>query len=243
MPIAKEGLREIVAATVVLGALGACGAWLAWPAAIPFAILWLWVISFFRDPRRERHFDLTELCAPADGTVTEVTELETHEEVGAPAVRIGIFLSLFDVHINRAPCSGRVRSLSHRPGTFLDARNPESGRRNESNTMVIDPDGPMPGPVVVRQVAGLAARRIICNASAGEHLTTGARFGLIKFGSRTELIIPLVEGTEIEVKVGDKVRAGLSVMARQGVEAADGYDKTGCGSQTLKCQAVETPNG
>ncbi len=242
MPIAKEGLREIVAATVVLGALGAGGAWLAWPAVIPFALLWLWVISFFRDPKRERHFDVTELCAPADGTVTEVTELETHEAVGAPAVRIGIFLSLFDVHINRAPCSGRVRSLSHRTGTFLDARNPESGRRNESNTMVIDPQGSMPGPVVVRQVAGLAARRIICHATAGERLTIGARFGLIKFGSRTELIIPRLQSTEIKVKVGDKVRAGLSVMARQRVEAADGHDKTGHEPQMLKSQAVETPN-
>ncbi len=240
MPIAKEGLREIVLATVVLGALGVGGAWFAWPVAIPFALLWLWVISFFRDPKRERHFAVTELCAPADGTVTEVTELETHEEVGAPAVRIGIFLSLFNVHINRAPCSGRVRSLLHRPGTFLDARNPESGRRNESNTMVIDPDGSMPGPVVVRQVAGLAARRIICHATAGEHLTIGARFGLIKFGSRTELIIPRRADTEVKVKVGDKVRAGLSLVARQGTEAADGYDNTSRGSQTLKCQAVET---
>jgi phosphatidylserine decarboxylase len=169
-----------------------------------------------------------------------VTELETHEEVGAPAVRIGVFLSLFDVHINRAPCSGRVRSLSHRPGTFLDARKPESGASNESNTMVMDPDGSMPGPVVVRQVAGLAARRIICHATAGEHLTIGSRFGLIKFGSRTELIIPRREDTEVKVKVGDKVRAGLSVVARQRVEAADRYDKTSRGFLTLKCQAVET---
>lgn len=240
MPIAKEGLREIILATVVLGALGAGGAWLAWPVAIPFALLWLWVISFFRDPKRDCHFDVTELCAPADGTVTEVTEIETHEEVGAPAVRIGIFLSLFDVHINRVPCSGRVRSLSHRPGTFLDARKPESGASNESNTMVMDPDGSMPGPVVVRQVAGLAARRIICHATAGEHLRIGARFGLIKFGSRTELIIPRRQDTEVKVKVGDKVRAGLSVVARQRVEAADGNDDTSRESQTLKCQVVET---
>jgi phosphatidylserine decarboxylase len=222
MLIAKEGLREIAIATLILGAFAAAGAWLLWPLAIPFVLLWLWVLSFFRDPKRERCFAPGELCAPADGTVTEVTELDAYEGIDGPASRIGIFLSLFNVHINRAPCPGRVRSVSHLPGVFLDARHGESGRRNESNTLVIDPDDPMPGPVVVRQVAGLLARRIVCHARADHHLPMGARFGLIKFGSRTELIIPRRARTEIRVKVGDKVRAGLTVVARQQIEAADG---------------------
>ena len=219
MPIAREGLREIVLATLVLGGLAAACVWLFWPAAILPGIVWLWVVSFFRDPRRQRTFEPGDLCAPADGTVTETTEFARYEPIGGPAVRIGIFMSLFNVHINRLPCSGRVRSLSYRAGEFLDARHPESGRRNESNTLLIDPDEPMPGPLEVRQIAGVLARRIICHAAVDQHLPTGARFGLIKFGSRAELIIPRLPDTEIRVSVGDNVRAGLTVVARQRVEA------------------------
>jgi phosphatidylserine decarboxylase len=178
-------------------------------------IAWIWIISFFRDPSRQRTYSDGDLCGPADGTVTEVSELDHYEPLGGPAIRIGIFLSLFNVHINRAPCSGEVRQLSYNSGEFLDARHPEAGRRNESNTLLIEPDAPMPGPVEVRQVAGLVARRIICHASANDHLKIGARFGLIKFGSRTELVIPRREKTEVLVKVGDKVRAGLTIVARQ----------------------------
>ncbi len=218
MPIAGEGLREIALTTLVLGVLGAVAVWLFWPALIPCIIVWLWVLSFFRDPKRRGNFGPGELCAPADGTVTEMTELDTHERLGGPAVRIGIFMSLLDVHINRSPCSGRVRSVTYRPGEFLDARHPDSGRRNESNTLLIDPDGPMPGPVEVRQVAGVLARRIVCHATAEQHLPIGARFGLVKFGSRVELVIPRRDHTETKVVVGDKVRAGLTVVARQPIE-------------------------
>ena len=220
MPIAKEGLREIALATLVLGALASGAEWVYWPLAIPFALVWVWVLSFFRDPQRRRTFERGDLCSAADGTVTEITQLDDYEPLGGPAVRIGVFLSLLNVHVNRSPCNGTVRSRSYRAGEYLDARHPESGRRNESNTLLIDPDGPMPGPIEVRQVAGRVARRIVCHASAGQRLDIGARFGLIKFGSRTELVIPRREGTEILVEMGDKVRAGLTVMARQPVMAA-----------------------
>ena len=220
MPIAGEGLREIAFATLVLGVLGAAAVWVFWPALIPCIIVWLWVLSFFRDPKRRGNFVPGELCAPADGTVTEVTELDAYERLGGPAVRIGIFMSLLDVHINRSPCAGCIRSVTYRPGEFLDARHPDSGRRNESNTLLIDPDGPMPGPVEVRQVAGVLARRIICHATAEQHLSIGARFGLVKFGSRVELVIPRRDHTEIKVVIGDKVRAGLTVVARQPIEDA-----------------------
>ena len=215
MPIAREGFREIALATVVLGLCVWGLSWLFWPLAVPFVLLWIWVVSFFRDPRRRRSYVSGDLCCPADGTVTEVTELDHYEPIGGPAVRIGIFLSLFDVHVNRASCSGRVRELSYHGGEFLNAMNPESGRRNESNTVLIDPDVPMPGPVEIRQVAGVLARRIICHAAANDHLQIGSRFGLIKFGSRTELIIPRRHNTEVLAKVGDRVRAGLSIVARQ----------------------------
>ena len=219
MPLAREGLREIALATLVLGAWTAGVWWLYWPLALPLIVAWLWVISFFRDPRRFRTYQRGELCAPADGTVTEVTELPDHAEIGGPAVRIGIFLSLFNVHINRSPCNGTVRKISYHKGEFLDARHRDSGSRNESNTLVMDPDPPNPGPIIVRQVAGLLARRIICHAKVGDPLVTGGRFGMIKFGSRTELIFPRCAGTTISVKVGDKVRAGLSIVARQAIDA------------------------
>lgn len=227
MLIAREGSREIALATLILGA-GAAGAWwLFWPAAIPFVVVWLWVLSFFRDPRRTSTFAPGELCAPADGTVLEVAELDNHPQLNGPAVRIGIFMSLFNVHVNRMPCSGTVRSLSYRAGEFLDARHPEAGRRNESNTILLDPDAPMPGPLEVRQVAGVVARRIVCHAAANQHLAIGARFGFIKFGSRAELLIPRRENTEIMVKVGDKVYGGLTVLARQPVARtrADAVDE------------------
>lgn len=220
MPIAKEGLREIVAATLVLGAGAAAAIWFFWPAAIPFLVLWVWVLSFFRDPRRHRTYEPGDFCSPADGTITEITELESYEPIDGPAVRIGMFLSLFNVHVNRIPCSATVRSVTHQPGEYLDARNPESSRRNESNTLVLDPAEPLIGPVVVRQVAGLVARRIICHAQPGDNATIGERFGLIKFGSRTELIIPRVKGTEILVTIGEKVRGGLDILARQPVASS-----------------------
>lgn len=232
MPVAKEGFREIVLATVVLGVLGGISVWLFWPAVILCLVPWLWVLSFFRDPRRQGSFERGELCAPADGTVTEITELDTYESLGGPAVRVGIFLSLFDVHVNRSPCSGVVRSVSYRPGEFLDARHKESGKRNESNTLLIDPEAPMPGPVEVRQVAGLVARRIICHVNVNESMAIGERFGIIKFGSRTELIVPRCDDTEILVKIGDKVRAGLTVMARQGADV--GEQET---TESLPCEA------
>lgn len=215
MLIAKEGLREITLATLVLGVCALAAGWFHWLPAIPFALLWLWVIAFFRDPARKREFAAGELCSPADGTITEVSELDSYDGIDGRVVRIGMFLSLFNVHVNRMPCAGCVRSIVYKPGKFLDARNIESGALNESNTLVIDPDELLGGPIVVRQVAGLVARRIICHARVGQRWAIGARFGIIKFGSRTELIIPRLSGTQIRVGLGDKVRAGLTVLACQ----------------------------
>jgi len=217
LPIAPEGLREIALSTILLGALAGVAGWLFWPAAVPFVVVWLWVLSFFRDPRRVRGYEPGDLCAPADGTVTEIAELPHYDGFDGPAIRIGVFLSLFNVHVNRAPCAGVVRTVTYKPGGFLDARHPDSGRLNESNALLIDPGGPIPGPIEVRQVAGLVARRIICHAAPTTRLDIGERFGLIKFGSRTELILPRRDGTEVLVRMGDKVRGGLTILARQRV--------------------------
>lgn len=237
IPIATEGSREIVWATLILGALALGSAWITWPLAVPFILLWVWVLSFFRDPRRIRAYAAGDLCSPADGTVTEVSALDGYDAIIGPAWRIGIFLSIFNVHVNRAPVSGRVRAVLYRPGEFLDARHTESGRRNESNTIVIDPDPPMPGPLVLRQVAGLVARRIICHAKVNDHLAIGERFGMIKFGSRTELIIPRRANTEIMVKIGDVVHGGLTIVARQPIGPA----QRSAGSSGAEDQGVSAP--
>lgn len=215
--LAREGSREMVVATLVLGggAVVAASVW-HWGAAVPLVIGWGWVISFFRDPRRTARCAEGELCAPADGTVTEVTRLDDYELVGGPALLVGIFLSIFDVHANRSPCAGTVRSVTYRKGRFHDARDARSSPKNEANTVVIDPQPPIRGPIVVRQVAGLIARRIICHATPGCDLAAGERFGMIKFGSRTELIVPDDGAVRAAVEVGAKVRAGVTILVRQG---------------------------
>lgn len=215
MALAREGIREIAIGTVVLGGLTALAVWLCpWVAVVP-AALWVFVIAFFRDPRRVALFARGELCAPADGRVRDITRLEHYEAIGGPAIRIGIFMSIFDVHASRTPCRGRVVSIEHKNGSFLDARHPEAGQRNEANTVVMDPDPPVAGPIVVRQIAGRIARRIVCHAREGDDLMQGERFGMIKFGSRTELIVPDRPETEIKAYVGQPVRAGVTVIVVQ----------------------------
>ncbi len=215
MGLAREGLREMVLGSIALG-LAAWGlSYLHWLAVVPVAAVWIWLITFFRDPRRVAQFEPGQMCSPADGKVTEITRLDYHEEVGGAAIRVGIFLSIFNVHINRAPCGGVVSKVTYQKGKFLDARDPDSGQLNEANTLVIQPEAPCCGPVVVRQVAGLIARRIICHASVGTGLGRGERFGMIKFGSRTELIVPDVAGTEVMVGIGQSVRAGTTLVLAQ----------------------------
>ncbi|MFQ5424725.1 MAG: phosphatidylserine decarboxylase [Phycisphaerae bacterium] len=219
MILARDGLRELILSSLTLGSGGGLAAWAAitgspwwWLAAGPLLALWLFTLAFFRDPDRTIPTEPGRLVSPADGTVTEVTRLPESEGFEGPAVRIGIFLSLFNVHINRSPCAGRVIRTDYRPGEFLDARHPESGVRNEAMTIRIEPDADVPGPIIVRQVAGLVARRIVCRVAAGDRVTRGGRFGLIKFGSRTELILPDRPEVRAVVRVGDRVRGGSSVL-------------------------------
>ncbi|NOX58219.1 MAG: phosphatidylserine decarboxylase family protein [Planctomycetes bacterium] len=214
MGLAKEGMNEVIGSAMLLGAMAWGATWIHWALAIPPILVLLWVVWFFRDPNRDASHDDNVFIAPADGTVTEITRLDHHELVNGPAIRVGIFLSIFNVHINRSPCAGTVRDVTYQPGKFLDARHEDAGRLNESNTLVIDPQAPLTGPIVVRQVAGLIARRIICHAEPQSTLVCGERFGLIKFGSRTELIVPDTEGIEVAVSVGDKVNAGQTLLMK-----------------------------
>jgi phosphatidylserine decarboxylase len=173
-------------------------------------LLAAFVASFFRDPERTPPAAPEVLASPADGTVADIERVATAEYVGEPALRIGIFLSVFDVHVNRTPTAGIVRYLRYQPGRFLDARDPRAGELNESNSLGLEAGGVK---LLVRQVSGLIARRIVCPVPLETKLAKGERFGMIKFGSRTELYVPISAGADALVKVGQTVRGGETPIA------------------------------
>ena len=214
IPVTRHGFSAIFAATLALLFVGAVGSMATPHVWWVVAVVWGCVISFFRDPARNIKRQAHILYAAADGRVTEVTELEHHDLVGGPCHRIRIFLSLFNPHINRMPCAAEVRSVTLKPGKFLNAMRPRSAEENESNTLVIAPASPFAGPMVVRQIAGKVARTIVCRAEVGQSFQAGQRFGMIKFGSGTELVVPKQEGLKVLVKVGDNVKAGLTEMMK-----------------------------
>lgn len=181
-----------------------------WAALVPFGA-WLGVAAFFRDPERAPSGGAEDLVSPADGRVTDVVDV-AHPFVGPAARRIGIFLSVFDVHVNRSPAAGRVEHLQYKPGAFRDARHPDASRVNESNEIgLVTPDG---ARLLVRQVSGAIARRIVCAARVGQTVARGERIGMIKFGSRTELYADPAR-YDILVREGDVVRGGETVLARR----------------------------
>jgi phosphatidylserine decarboxylase len=186
--------------------------------ASSFATLWLSLLfllsifctlAFFRDPDRPVPTDPNLIVAAADGTVTDIIELDENEVLKAKMRRVGIFLSIFDVHTNRAPIDGRIIYRQHREGLCVDARRPDCSKKNESMTWVIQNPHVT---IMVRQLTGAIARRIVAWAKIGDELKKGDRFGMIRFGSRTELYLPL--NAELLVKAGDHVLGGSTVIAR-----------------------------
>ena len=214
LPFARWGLAELQLLGYPLVAAAMLAGWFYWPLAIPAVVLLLFLLYFFRDPRRAIPGEPAVLVSPADGTVAEVTQLANDEFTGGPAVRIGIFLSIFNVHINRAPCEARVIRLAYHPGEFLNALDPESALRNENLWIGLEEEQPPHRRIVVRQIAGLIARRIVCNLRSGERVARGHKFGMIKLGSRTELILPIEDHLQVLATVGQKVKAGSTVLAR-----------------------------
>jgi phosphatidylserine decarboxylase len=202
IPVAAEGWPF-----VLVPAAAACIlAWMGWwPVAAPFAAAALACLGFFRDPERRPPDVLGALVAPADGRVMGIVEVDD-DWVGA-AVRMSIFLSPLDVHVNRAPTAGLVRAVDYVPGRFLAAYRAEASEQNERCTVALESDS---ARVAVRQISGVLARRIVCRVRAGDKLALGERYGLIRFGSRTDLIAP--RRAELRVGVGDRVRGGESVM-------------------------------
>jgi phosphatidylserine decarboxylase len=180
--------------------------------------------AFFRDPERVAPHGEHLAVAPADGRVTDVEEVVHEPLLDAPAWKIGIFLSIFDVHVNRAPCSGVLEAVHRRPGAFHDARTGAAARENESVTTIFRrPDG---SRVAVRQIAGWIARRIVMPLEVGQAVARGERIGMIKFGSRTEVWIPRGAVEQVCVGPGDRVRGGETVVAvlRVGAPVAVGTD-------------------
>jgi phosphatidylserine decarboxylase len=174
--------------------------------AVPFAVAAGAFLGFFRDPERTTPRMTGALVAPADGRVMAVASVD--DDWVGPAVRLSIFLSPLDVHVNRAPMAAVVRDVEYASGRFLAAYRPEASEVNERCTLLLEGDQ---GRVVVRQIAGVLARRIVCRVERGDKLEAGQRFGLIRFGSRTDLIAP--RGSDVRVAVGDRVRGGETIMA------------------------------
>jgi phosphatidylserine decarboxylase len=186
------------------------GSWFvsAWFSLVFLAVL-LFTVAFFRDPDRPVPADPNLIVAAADGTVRDIVEVEENEVLKAKTRRVGIFLSIFDVHTNRAPIDGRIVYRQHRDGICLDARDPNCSEKNEAMTWAFEN---LRATIVVRQLTGAIARRIVAWAKIGDELEKGERFGMIRFGSRTELYLPL--NAEVFVKVGDHVLGGSTIIAR-----------------------------
>jgi phosphatidylserine decarboxylase len=215
IPFARWGLAELQLMGYPLLALSIALAFSpVWPLALASGTVLGLVVYFFRDPPRQVPAEAGLLVAPADGKVVEITRLDHDEFVGGPAVRIGIFLSIFNVHVNRSPCQARVISLVYTPGKFLSALKPASALENESMWIGLEEEAQPHRRLAVRQIAGQFARRIVCSLRPGEVLGRGQKFGMIKLGSRTELIVPDEPGLHVEVQVGQAVEAGLTVLAR-----------------------------
>jgi phosphatidylserine decarboxylase len=181
-------------------------AWLAaWPYAIPASLLAAFFLWFFRDPERQIPTAAGAVVAPGDGKVTDVSTVNAG---GVALRRISIFLSVFDVHVNRSPIAGVIREVRYQRGKFLNAMGANSAAENEQNIVTVEGDG---HTVVFKQIAGLLARRIVFTPKVGDRVARGERIGLIKFGSRVDVLLD--RAAEIQVKPGDRVKGGASLVA------------------------------
>jgi phosphatidylserine decarboxylase len=205
MKIAKEGLL-FIAPSLALAALSLYVGW--WPLGAFFLLLAAAFVFFFRDPARKIPEDERLVLSPADGKVLRVDTLPSHPDLPGPVTRVCIFLSLFDVHLTRAPLTGTVRRIDYHPGKLFPAYRDEAGELNESNSLLIHGEK---FPVSLKQIVGVAARRIKCFVRADDRVVRGQKIGLMYFGSRVEVCLP--PGTTIKAGVGQKVRAGESVIA------------------------------
>lgn len=192
------GIGSALAAAVII--------WLAaWPYAVPVVLLGAFCLWFFRDPERQIPNQAGAIVSPGDGKVTDVSTIDSG---GFQRTRISIFLNVFNVHVNRSPIGGIIRDVRYQRGTFVNAMAANSAEENEQNIVTVEGDG---RTVIFKQIAGLIARRIVFNLKVGDPVVRGQRVGLIKFGSRVDIIFD--RDAAIRVKLGDKVQGGKSVLA------------------------------
>jgi phosphatidylserine decarboxylase len=211
----RESRRFLIPLVVALIAVMVTGH--LWPSSAPVAdsllvlvlLAFFFVLFFFRDPNRTVPSDPAIVVAPADGLVVSVEEMDEPDFALGRRQRIAIFLSVFDVHVNRSPVAGRVARTIHRPGSFLDVRHANASTHNEALAWLLETQH---GPVAVRQIAGLVARRIVAWSREGSMLERGQRFGMIRFGSRTEIFLP--SSCQVLVKPGDRVQGAATPIAR-----------------------------
>ncbi len=204
-PVAREGLRFILplaAVSLILWALGFTA------LAVFSSLLTLFVIAFFRDPERSIPPGEKAVLSPADGKIIQVEPCREDHLLQGPALKVSIFMSLFNVHVNRIPLSGRVLDVSYQTGKFIRANCDQASLRNEQNALLMEtPEGTR---LLFVQIAGLIARRIVCWVKKGDVVERGCRFGLIRFGSRVDVYLP--ENTRMQTQIGQKVLGGQTIL-------------------------------
>lgn len=212
MNFAREGWSFIIiSALIAAGTFGVAVArrsWPLWLLAFVLAVIALWVAYFFRDPERLGERGERLVISPADGKVVMITEVDEPTFMKSRVVRISIFMNVFNVHVNRYPVSGIVRFVERKPGRFMNAASEQSSVENEQSSVGIETGS---NHILVKQIAGLIARRIVTDGKVGDHVEQGARMGLIRFGSRVDVFLPI--GSKVRVKEGDITFSGVTVIA------------------------------
>jgi phosphatidylserine decarboxylase len=204
IPVAREGYPFILAALIITALIWFISVGWLFSVSILAAVF---VVSFFRDPERNIPRDPDSIVSPADGKVIKVERIRDDRFLKDEALKVSIFMNVFNVHVNRAPVSGRVATIIYNPGRFFSANLDKASLENEQNSLFVDGAR---GRLVLNQIAGLVARRIVCRVSEGAELTKGERIGIIRFGSRVDVYMPI--DSRVTVKVGDRVKAGSSVL-------------------------------
>lgn len=212
MSFAREGLVFIAiaaaAAATAFAFATARRSWILWLVAFVLTLLTLWVAYFFRDPERTGERGDTIVVSPADGRIVMITEVQEPAFIGGSAIRISVFMNVFNVHVNRYPVDGTVRYVHYNPGRFLNAATEKSSLENEQMSVGLETPR---GRILVRQIAGLIARRIVTYSKEGQQVKQGERMGIIRFGSRVDVFIP--PGSNVRVKTGETSNAGVTVLA------------------------------
>jgi len=212
MKVAREGVPFIlIAAALTAGAFALAltrDSWALWPLAVVLTLITLWVVYFFRDPERTGERGDRLVVSPADGRIVMITDVDEPSFVHGKATRISIFMNVFNVHVNRYPVSGTVKYVHYNPGKFMNAAADKASLDNEQMSVGLESGGRL---VLVRQIAGAIARRIVTYSKVGDTATQAERFGLIRFGSRVDVFVPT--NSKVRVKLGDKPVAGTTVLA------------------------------